>query len=147
THRERAALRRAPTSRISSCTAIHSEGITALRRSESCRNGSARRRSRGRGGAESRQSRMSEEARLARRIIRITDMRGMVWIALPVVLAAVLEATADASPRPVALFVIPREEPVAPELTPAGQAAVREGRKLRARFLAALRKVEGVTLV
>ncbi len=67
--------------------------------------------------------------------------------AVVAVLAVFAGPLPAASPRPIALFLVQREEPVAPELTPAGRAAVREGQRLRARFLAALGKVEGVKVV
>ena len=60
---------------------------------------------------------------------------------------APLVASPAASARPLSLFLVDRAEPVAAELTPAGQAAVREGRKLRERFLARLRKVDEVVLI
>src|SRR5262245_11247868 len=49
--------------------------------------------------------------------------------------------------RPLAVFLVEREEPVDVDLTPAGQAAVREGRRLRESFRARLRKLDDIVLV
>jgi hypothetical protein len=68
---------------------------------------------------------------------------------MAVVFFVSLCSTAEPAPpaRPLSVFLIATDEPVAEDLTPAGQAAVREGQSLRAQFLQRLRKAEGVVLV
>jgi hypothetical protein len=49
--------------------------------------------------------------------------------------------------RPLSLFLVESDEPVADDLTPAGQAAIREGQRLRERFRDRLRKLGEVAIV
>jgi hypothetical protein len=74
-------------------------------------------------------------------------MKMLLSVLMAVLATSVTSLAVHEAPRRVALFFVEREEPVAADLTPAGEASVREGAKLRARFLAALRKLDGVVLV
>jgi len=74
-------------------------------------------------------------------------MRGLADVALGLILVGPTAPLLTTEPRPLRLFLDDREEPVAPELTPTGEAAVREGRRLRERFRGRVGKLAEVVLV
>jgi hypothetical protein len=72
-------------------------------------------------------------------------MRGLMGRALVVFACASSAQAATTTPLPV--YVVPADEVAADDLTPAGQAAVQEGHRLRRQFLDRLAEMREVVLV